>query len=286
MIAKQAFGRTGHESTRIIFGAYALSKASQAEADRVLKLLKEHGVNHIDTARIYGNAEKRIGAWMNKHRREFFVATKTGRRTYQAAREDLRRSLDQLRVEYVDLWQMHGLTGRAGWKTAMGPGGALEAMIEAREKGLVRYLGVTGHGPKAPAMHRRSLERFDFDSVMLPYSYPLMQNPRYAADYEALVTLCRERNIAIQTIKSIARQPWKGRAKTYNTFFYEPLDVPDAIDKMVHWVMGSADVFLITAGDIQVLPKILDAATRFDSRPSDKEMTAVVKTHAIQPVFA
>jgi aryl-alcohol dehydrogenase-like predicted oxidoreductase len=286
MIPQQPFGRTGHTSTRMIFGAYALSKATQAEADRVLELLLEHGVNHVDTAPMYGNAEKRIGPWMEKHRSDFFIATKTRRRTYQGAWDDLQRSLDRLRVDCVDLWQMHGLTSPAGWERAMGPGGTLKAFVEARDKGLVRFLGVTGHGAKAPAMHNRSIERFHFDAVLVPYNHSLMQNPRYAADFEALVTLCRERDVAVQTIKSIARRLWAGRPKTYNTYFYEPLDAQGAIDKAVHWVLGDPDVFLITAGDMQLLPKMLDAARRFEARPSDAEMTAIAAEFAVEPIFA
>jgi aryl-alcohol dehydrogenase-like predicted oxidoreductase len=285
MIPKQAFGCTGHTSTRIVFGGYALSKAKQPEADRILELLLEYGVNHIDTAILYGNAEKRIGPWMEKHRDDFFLATKTRRRTYQGAWDDLRRSLDRLRVDYVDLWQMHGLTGAAGWERAMGPGGTLEAFVEARDKGLVRFLGVTGHGTKAPAMHIRSLERFDFDTVLVPYNYSLMQKPRYAADFQALVALCRERHVAVQTIKSVARRPWNDRPRTYNTYFYEPLDTQEAIDRAVHWVLGDPDTFLITAGDMQVLPRILEAATRFEARPSDADMAADAAGFGIQPIF-
>jgi aryl-alcohol dehydrogenase-like predicted oxidoreductase len=285
MISKQSFGRTGHASTRIIFGGYALSEATQAEADRVLELLLQHGVNHIDTAIIYGDAELRIGPWMEKHRRDFFIATKTRRRTYQGAWEDLQRSLDRLRVHDVDLWQMHGLTGPAGWERALGPGGTLEAFLEARDKGLVRFLGVTGHGLKAPSMHLRSLERFDFDTVLVPYNYSLMQNPRYAADFESLVAVCRERHVALQTIKSIARRPWEGRPKTYNTYFYEPLDSPEAIGKAVHWVLGCPDAFLITPGDMRLLPMVLDAASRFEARPSDAEMAAHTAEFAIRPIF-
>jgi hypothetical protein len=167
----------------------------------------------------------------------------------------------------------------------MGLEGALEAIIEARDKGLVRFLGVTGHGSKVPAMHRRSLERFDFDSVLLPYNYLLMQNPRYAADYNELVGLCRKRNVAVQTMKSIAWQPCGGRSKTYNTYFYEPLETQDAIDQSVHWSLGFQDSFLITAGDMQLLPKVLDAANRFEKRPSDTEMNAMVDELDIQQIF-
>jgi len=285
MILRNQFGRTGHASTRIIFGAYALSKATQAEADRILYMLLECGVNHIDTAPMYGNAEKVIGPWLGKHRNDFFVATKTRRRSRLGALDDLKRSLERLRVDYVDLWQMHGLTNPAGWEKVMGPEGALEAFIEARDKGLVRFLGVTGHGSKVPAMHKRSLERFNFDTVLLPYNYLLMQNPRYAADFNELVGLCRKRNVAVQTIKSIARRPWGSRPKTYNTYFYEPLETQDAIDKSVHWSLGFLDSFLITAGDMQLLPKMLDAANRFEKRPSDIEMSAIVEEFDIQPIF-
>jgi aryl-alcohol dehydrogenase-like predicted oxidoreductase len=286
MIPKNQFGRTGHISTRIIFGAYALSKATQAEAEPILSMLLEYGINHIDTAPMYGNAEKRIGPWMEQHRENFFIATKSRKRTYKGAWEDLQRSLSRLRVDHIDLWQMHGLTNPVGWEKVMGHDGALEAFIEARDQGLVRFLGVTGHGTKVPAMHRRSLERFDFDSVLLPYNYILMQNPRYTADFNELVGLCSKRNVAVQTIKSIARQPWRSRPKTYNTYFYEPLEAQDAIDKAVHWSLGFPNNFLITAGDMQVLPKMLDAANRFENRPSDKEMSAMVDELEIQPIFS
>lgn len=285
MIHKQAFGRTGHASTRVLFGSYALSQATQDEADGILELLLQYGINHIDTAAMYGDAEKRIGPWMAKHRADFFIATKTRKRTCREAWDDLQRSLDRLRVDHVDLWQMHGLTGPAGWERAMGPGGALEAFVEARDQGLARHLGVTGHGLKAPAMHLRSLERYDFDTVLAPYNYSLMRNPRYAADLNALAAQCRERHVAVQTIKSIARRPWAGRPRTHNTYFYEPLETQEAIDRAVHWVLGDPGIFLITAGDMQLLPKVLDAANRFQARPSDAEMAALTAEYAIQPIF-
>ena len=286
MIPKQHFGHTGHTSGRVILGAYALSKATQADANHVLDMLLEYGVNHIDTAPMYGNAEKRIGPWMANHRGDFFIATKTRNRSYQRAWGDLQRSLDRLRVDYVDLWQMHGLTNPVGWEKAMGSGGALDAFIEARDKGLVRFLGVTGHGSKVPAMHKRSLERFDFDAVLLPYSYWQMKNPRYAADFDELVGLCSKRNVAVQTIKSIARRPWESRPKTYNTYFYEPLETQDAIEKSVHWALGLPESFVITAGDMQLLPKMLDAAYRYEKRPSDAEMKAIMDGFDIQPIFS
>ena len=286
MISKQQFGQTGHISSRVIFGAYALSKATQADADRVLDILLEYDVNHIDTAPMYGDSEERLGPWMLQHRYHFFIATKSRKRTYQGAWDDLQRSLNRLSVDFVDLWQMHGLTNPGGWEKAMGSGGALEAFTEARDQGLVRYLGVTGHGSKVPAMHKRSLERFEFDSVLLPYSYWQMQKPRYVAGFEELVRLCQNRNVAVQTIKSIARRPWESRPKIYNTHFYEPLETQDAIDKSVQWALGLLDSFLITAGDIRLLPKMLEAASRFERRPSEAALSAVIEEFDIQPIFS
>jgi len=285
MIPKRAFGRTGQISTRVLFGSWALSKARQVEADRVLDLLLEYGVNHIDTAPMYGDAELRIGSWMDRHRADFFIATKTRKRSYQGAWDDLQRSLERLRLDHVDLWQMHGLTNPAGWERVMGPGGTLQAFVEARDKGLVRFLGVTGHGVHTPAMHLRSLERFDFDSVLLPYNYALMLNPRYAADFQALAALCRERQVALQTIKAIARWPARAGSKTYHTYFYEPLDTQEAINRAVHWSLGDPDTFMITAGDMSLLPRVLQAANRFEARPPDAEMAALMAGFAIQPIF-
>jgi len=190
MIEKEPFGRTGHLSTRTIFGAVAVGAATQAQADRVLDLLIYYGVNHIDTAASYGDAELHVGQWVERHRSHFFLATKTEKRTYREARDEFHRSLERLRVDQVDLFQLHNLVAPTEWELAMGTGGALEAAIEAREQGLTRFIGVTGHGVTAPIMHKRSLERFDFDSVLLPYSYAMMQNPQYAADFEALMDLC------------------------------------------------------------------------------------------------
>ncbi len=284
MIAKMYFGRTGHESTRTLFGAAALGGVTQAEADRTLDVLLEYGVNHIDTAASYGEAELRIGPWMPAHRQDFFLATKTGKRTYPEARDELHRSLERLRVDSVDLIQLHALVDPAEWEVALGPGGALEACIEAREQGLVRFLGVTGHGLTVAQMHMRSLERFDFDSVLLPYNYPLIQNPQYAADFDTLVTMCQERNVAVQTIKSVCRRPWGDRPRARATW-YEPLEDQEAIDKAVHWVLGRPEVFLNTVGDIYVLPKVLDAASRFAQRPADAEMEALVVAQEMTPLF-
>jgi len=284
MITKQPFGQTGHMSTRIIFGAAALGQVTQDEADRTLDVLFEYGINHIDTAASYGDSELRLGPWLKHHRQDFFLATKTEKRTYQEARDELHRSFERMGVDSVDLWQMHILVDPQEWQVAMGPGGALEAFIEAREQGLVRFLGVTGHGTTIAAMHKRSLERFDFDSVLLPYNYVMMQNTQYAADFEELLTMCQDRKVAVQTIKSIAQGPWGDKAQTRSTW-YEPLEEQADIDRAVHWVLSRPDIFLNTVADIHLLPKVLDAATRFQTGPSAAEMQAHVDKLEITPLF-
>jgi len=284
-IEKRPFGCTGHMSSVTLFGAAALGDVTQEEVDRTLDLLLEYGVNHIDVAASYGDAELRIGPWMPRYRDQFFLATKTGERDYAAARDEIHRSLDRLQTDHVDLIQLHALFHPDEWEQAMGPGGALEAAIEAREQGLARYIGVTGHGLTVAAMHLRSLERFDFDSVLLPYSYVMMQNERYAQDFERLMAVCQARNVAVQTIKSLARGPWATKPHTRATW-YEPLEDQADIDVAVHWVLGRPGIFLNTTGDIHLLPKVLDAAARFQARPSDKEMAAVVERERMSALFA
>jgi aryl-alcohol dehydrogenase-like predicted oxidoreductase len=284
MVQKLAFGRTGHMSTRAIFGAAALSLVTQEEADKTLELLLEYGINHIDTAASYGDAELRIGPWMAKHRQDFFLATKTEKRTYEAAKEELHRSLERLRVQYVDLWQMHFLIEDYEWQTAMGPGGALEAFIEAKEQGLARYLGVTGHEVRVTEFHQRSLERYDFDAVLLPYSPVLMENPVYAQGFETLMSTCRERNVAVQTIKSLARGPWKEKQKTRATW-YEPFEEQAQIDAVVHWVLSRPGIFLNTVGDIYLLPKVLSAVERFEEGSSQEDFEDAIAEIEAEPLF-
>ena len=284
MIGRAPFGATGHDSSRVVFGAAALAEVSQGEADRALDVLLEHGINHIDVAASYGEAELRVAPWLRREPGAFFVATKTGERSYRAAREEIRRSLDRLGVDRVDLLQLHNLVDVIEWDTALSAGGALEAAVEAREEGLVRFIGVTGHGLSVPEMHRRSLERFAFDSVLAPYNYVQMQDARYAETFEALAGVCAERNVALQTIKSLARRRWDGRPHTASTW-YEPLREQADIDLAVHWVLGRPDAFLLTTGDLEILPRLLDAAERFERRPADEEMAALAERAAAEPLF-
>jgi aryl-alcohol dehydrogenase-like predicted oxidoreductase len=285
VIARGPFGSTGHESTRTIFGAAALGSLTQAEADPTLELLLEHGINHIDTAASYGDSELRLAPWLAQHRDRFFLATKTGQRDRAGAREEIHRSLERLGVDQVDLLQLHNLVDVIEWETALREGGALEAAIEARDQGLVRFIGVTGHGLTVANMHRRSLERFPFDSVLLPYSYVQMRDDHYASEFETLATLCAERGVAMQTIKAITLAPWDGREQTAATW-YEPLREQDDIDLAVHWVLGRPGVFLNTVGDVALLPKVLDAASRHASRPSDETMDELAARRNLVPLFS
>lgn len=284
MIERRPFGRTGHRSTCTIFGGAALARASEAEAARALEVLLAHGVNHLDTAPRYGDSELRIGTWMARHRGDFFLATKTGMRTAAEAREELHRSLDRLRVDRVDLIQLHSLGHPDDWDRAMGPGGALEALLEARAQGLVRFIGVTGHGWAIPAMHRRSLARYDFDTVLMPYNYLMAQNERYRATFEEVMAICRERNVAVQIIKAVARGPWATAERTHATW-YQPLETQADIDRAVHWVLGLPAVFLNTVGDLGLLPRVLDAARRYQRRPPDDEMAAMLEGRRVTSLF-
>lgn len=284
-LEKRPFGQTGHLSTVTIFGAAALGRVSQAEADATLDVLLEYGVNHIDTAASYGDAEVRIGPWMRNHRQDFFLATKTGERTYTKAKAEFQRSLERMQTDQVDLLQLHNLGHPDEWETAMGPGGALEAAIEAREQGLVRFIGVTGHGLNIPAFHIRSLKHFDFASVLLPYNFAMYQNEKYMADFEALLGLCAERSVAVQTIKGITVGPWGSQERTHSVW-YEPFTEQNEIDLAVHWVIGRPGIFLNTASDITLLPKILNAASRFSARPSDDEMSELAKERRMSSLFA
>ena len=286
MIARAPFGRTGHDSTRTLFGAAALSKVSQDVADGVLELLLRYGVNHIDTAASYGDAELRIAPWLKGAGRDrFFVATKTGQRRYREARDDIRRSLERLGTDHVDLLQLHNLVDQIEWDTAFGRDGALRAAVEARDAGLVRFIGVTGHGLRAPAQHHRSLERFAFDSVLFPYNYVQLRDPTYKADVAALMQACKERGVAIQTIKAITLGPWQTERPATPTTWYEPLHDERDIGLAVRWVLGDPRVFLNTVGDVGLLPLVFEAASRGGARPTDAEMDALLARREMTPLF-
>lgn len=284
MIDKAEFGRTGHQSTRVVFGAASLGRASEKVADQTLEVLLKYGVNHIDTASGYGDSELRIAKWLKQEPGRFFLATKGDKRDEQGAREEIHRSLDRLGVDHVDLWQIHSIADPIEWDQALSPGGALDAALTAREEGLLKFIGITGHGTQIAATLRRSLDRFDFDSVLLPYNFLTMKNAYYRENFDALYATCRQRNIAVQTIKSIARRPWMERDHTRTTW-YQPLEAPDDIDLAVWWALARPGVFVNSVGDVDLLPLVLDAAKRFRDRPDDGQMEDLYARENAEPLF-
>lgn len=288
MIPTAPFGRTGHESTRVVFGAAALGSMSQRRTDDTLALIADHGVNHIDTAAGYGDSELRLAPWLADHRDEVFLATKTGERTAGAARAELERSLTRLGTDHVDLIQLHNLVEDDEWRTAFAPGGAVEAMAAARDEGLVRHIGVTGHGLRIAGVHLHSLDEFAFDSVLLPYSAVLLRDAAYRDDVQRLRETCRERGVAVQTIKAIARRRWREDDDSRRLAWYEPLRDEGAIDRAVRFVLAEPDLFLNTTSDATVLPIVLDAASRLDgpiTAPTEAELDTDIDALQMAPIF-
>jgi aryl-alcohol dehydrogenase-like predicted oxidoreductase len=285
MIARDRFGRTDYESTRLLFGAAALFRCSQAEADAALERLRAAGINHIDAAASYGDAELRVGPWMEKHRDDFFLATKTGERGYAAAREQIEASRRRMRVDTIDLIQLHNLVQPDEWELELGPEGALRAAVEARDAGHVRFIGVTGHGTRVARMHLASLERFDFDSVLLPCNPSMLASAEYAAEFDALCALCRERDVPVQTIKAIARRRWPEGAEPTRTTWYEPLESAEAIERAIHFVLGHEGLFVNTASDLDLLPLAIRAAERFTSPPPPDALASDQADFGIEPLF-
>ena len=284
-IKRIPFGHTGHLSSRVIFGAAALYSMKQERADRLLQVLLDHGINHIDTAADYGDSELRIAPWMKALRSQFYLATKTGARTRAGARDSIHRSLERMGVDRIDLIQMHNLVDPHEWEIAMGPGGALEALVEAREQKLVRHIGVTGHGYAVAARHLQSLERYPFDSVLLPYNPTMMRLPAYAADFEALVAVCRQRGVALQTIKSIARRRWGSDSDSPHFSWYEPLTDAAAIRRGVHFALSRPGFFLNSSSDGRLLPLILAAACEPAVAPTAVEIDADIARYGMEPLF-
>ncbi len=288
------FGATGHQSSHVIFGAAALGSMSQERADATLALLPQFGINHIDTAESYGESELRLTSFLADHRSDFFLATKTRDRTGPEARASLERSLERMKVDNVDLIQLHNLVEPDEWETVFGNDGALAALVQARDEGLCKFIGVTGHGTRIPGMHVRSLGEFEFDSVLFPYNYTMMGNNEYRSDVESLLGICSDRNVAVQTIKSVAKGRW-GASPERRFSWYEPIDDPQALERAVHYVTGQnapgterADkphLFLNSSSDARLLPQICQAAAQTGAVPSNEAMEADCSAHGITPLF-
>ncbi len=259
---------------------------TQERADETMAVVDAGGINHIDTAADYGDSELRLAPWLAGNRHKVFLATKTGHRSGAEARAQLEASLTRMAVDQVDLIQLHNLVEPEEWETAFAPGGAVQALAKARDEGLCRFIGVTGHGLRIPAMHLRSLQAFDFDSVLLPYNFVLLERPDYRADVEALFDLCAERQVAVQTIKSIARGRWSG-SREGKFSWYEPLTDPAAIARAVRYVLGNPQLFLNTSSDATLLPAVLaSVAEAADfAMPSPDELRADIDTFGITSLF-
>jgi len=288
MIEKIEFGITGHQSTRIIFGAAALGGMRQEKADKVLSTVMEYGLNHFDVAASYGDAELRLAPFLQDHRSEIFLATKTGDRDRDGAFASIERSLERMQIQQLDMIQFHNLNNEKDWLQVMGAGGALEAAIEAREQGLVRFIGVTGHGTQIAAMHLRSLGAFDFASVLLPYSYMSLQDKQYQDEFETLYSLCQDKKIAMQTIKAIARRRWQEGDKAKKFSWYEPLRDENAIRRAVFWVFSRKGLFLNSSSDATLLRSILNAALEFDYSKVDgldEKIALDAQSYEQEPLF-
>ena len=284
-IEKRIFGKTGHNSSAVIFGAAALWNETQDTADKVLDMLFEFGVNHIDVAPKYGDAELRVGRWMEQYRKDFFLATKTTERTYVGARKELHLSLERLRTDCIDLIQMHSLTHPVEWEQAFASEGALEALKDAKDEGLVKYIGVTGHGWTAPAMHRKSIERYEFDSILMPWNWFAANYRNYPKDFNDTLNLCIKKNIAVQTIKAVARGPWAAGNKPNYTTWYQPLEDEESIKKSVRWVLNRKNIFLNSIGDVNILPVVLRAASNLKECPSDEVMNSMDTDIGLASIF-
>lgn len=267
---RRRLGRTGHMSTVVTFGAAGIGRVDQETADRAVETALAHGVNHVDVAPRYGEAEVRLRPWMARIRSRIFLGCKTGQRTRAEASAELSRSLERLGTDRLDLYQLHAVGKLHDLDQCTAPGGALEALVEAREAGLVRWLGITGHTHDAPRTHLEALRRFDFDTVMFPLNFVLWADPRYREDAQALLEECRRRDVGVHIIKTVARDPWGDRPRTHTTW-YEPFTDQAIIDQAVAFVLSRPVTTLCSVGDVSVLPRVLEAAERFQALEAPAE---------------
>lgn len=285
VIERIPFGKTGHISSRAIFGAATLGAMRQERADDTLAKLDHFGINHIDVAASYGDAELRLAPFLATRRNDFFLATKTGHRTKDEALAQIKASLGRMQVEQIDLVQMHNLTNQRDWDTAMGPGGVLEAFVEARDQGWVRFLGVTGHGTYCPSMHKQSLEAFPFDSILVPYNFSMMANDEYAEDFNALYELCQGREVAMQTIKAIALRRWREDDPEKHFSWYKPITESEPLKRAVDFVLSRPGLFLNSTSDASLLGRVFGAAGEMVSEPDAFALAADVESLGVEPLF-
>lgn len=282
---KRRFGRTGHMSTIAIFGAAAFWEISQPDADKVIEQVIEAGINHIDVAPSYGQAEERIGPWMPRERERFFLGCKTMERTKQGAWDEMQRSLKLLQTESFDLYQCHAITTMEELDAVTMKGGALEAFVEARERGLTKYIGITGHGVDAPKIYLESLRRFDFDSILFPLNFVQMGNSEYRKNAEELIATCKTKDVGTMVIKTITKGPWGEREHTATTW-YEPFDKAEEIQKAVNFALSHEVTGLCTAGDTRILPMVLKACENFTQLDKPAMEEIIEAGRQLEPLFA
>jgi len=283
---KRRFGRTGHMSTVAIFGAAAFYDVTQTTADRAMAQVIEAGVNHIDVAPGYAKAEKRLRSWLKSARDDFFLGCKTMERTKEGAAAELRRSLDRLGVDHFDLYQLHAVDSMTELDKATGPGGAVEAILKARDEGLLDYIGITGHGLQVADIFLEALERFDFDSVLLPVNFTMYANPAYRHSTETLLARCRQRDIAVMAIKAVARGLWHDKPQTHSSW-YEPFDTMEDVEPAVHFSLSQPVSGLCTVADVKVLPLFLRACESYKKPMSTEEQEAMIASaDRYEPIFS
>ena len=281
---KRRFGRTGHMSTIVIFGGFAVGPIEQREADATMELLLAHGVNHIDVAPSYLDAELKLGPWLEQHRERFFLGCKTQLRGKAEAGQELRRSLERLRVDCFDLYQLHAVTTMEELDQCFASGGSMEAILGARDEGLTRYIGITSHGLLAPAVQRAALERFDFDSLLFTLSFKLWAGADYRRDVTTLLQMAAERDIGTMVIKTWARGPWGDKEHRYHTW-YEPFDDAEMIEQAMRFSLSQPVTGVISAGDARLLPMILDAAERFQPMDEAEQAELLATAGEYEPLF-
>lgn len=278
------FGRTGHMSTIAIFGAAAFWEISQADADKVMEQVIEAGINHIDVAPSYGQAEIRIGPWMPRERNRFFLGCKTMERTKEGAWNEMQESLKRLQTESFDLYQCHAITTMEELDAVTMKGGALEAFEQARREGLTKYIGITGHGIDSPKIYLEALRRFDFDTILFPLNFVQMGIPEFRKNAEELIATCKAKDVGTMVIKTITKAPWGERPHTATTW-YEPFDQQAEIQKAVNFALSYEITGLCTAGDTRILPMVLEACKNF-TRLQDSEMEEMIKSDKqYEPLF-
>jgi aryl-alcohol dehydrogenase-like predicted oxidoreductase len=282
---KRRFGGTGHMSTVAIFGAAAFYQSDQAEADTAMEQVIAAGVNHIDVAPSYGLAEERLGPWMARERDRFFLGCKTQERAREDATSELHRSLERLRIDRFDLYQLHAVTTMEELDQVTRPGGALEAILEARQAGLTHSIGITSHDVQAPIVLLEALRRFDFDSVLFPLNFVQYTDSAYRRNAEELLRQCQARDVGVMVIKAIARGPWGDRPKTYNTW-YQPFDEADHIQQAVNFALSMGITGLCTAGDVNLLPMFLKACENFTPMTAAQQEALVARGTEYEPLFA